>query len=95
MAAFSRSPAGRTLSTIFDILPAASGEDSYGRWFCGMASVGSSHNRLTSPEDNAEASLLGYLIDQVRQRTKRAMPLPDSRHSCARSCRAVEFGREP
>ena len=36
--------------------------------FAGMTSVGSSHNRLTSAEDNEEALLLGYppigLVDQ-------------------------------
>src|SRR5712672_2982370 len=38
------------------------------RWFCEIASLGSSHNRLTSAEDNQEALLLGYppigLVDQ-------------------------------
>src|SRR5437879_11755489 len=44
-----------------DILPAASGEDSYGLSVCfsEMASVGSSHNRPTSAEDHEEALLLG------------------------------------
>src|SRR5690348_3265254 len=44
-----------------DILPAASGEDSYGLSvrFPEMASVGSSHNRPTSAEDHEEALLLG------------------------------------
>src|SRR5438876_5822704 len=45
----------------FDILPAASGEDSYGLSVCcpEMASVGSSHNRPTSAEDHEEALRLG------------------------------------
>src|SRR6267142_610616 len=38
------------------------------RWFCEIASEGSSHNRLTSAENNEEALLLGYppigLVDQ-------------------------------
>src|SRR5712672_1031542 len=38
------------------------------RWFCEIASEGSSHNRLTSAEDNEEALLLRYppigLVDQ-------------------------------
>src|SRR6267142_4714789 len=38
------------------------------RWFCEIASEGSSHNRLTSAEKNEEALLLGYppigLVDQ-------------------------------
>ena len=38
------------------------------RWFCEIASEGSSHNRLTSAEDDEEALLLGYppigLVDQ-------------------------------
>src|SRR5207302_3157970 len=44
-----------------DILPAASGEDSYGLSVCfsEMASVGSSHDRPTSAEDHEEALLLG------------------------------------
>ena len=44
-----------------NILPAASGEDSYGLSVCfsEMASVGSSHNRPTSAEDHEEALLLG------------------------------------
>jgi hypothetical protein len=45
--------------TSFDILPAACGEDSYGAGFAPVSSVGSSHNRLTSAEDNKEALLLG------------------------------------
>jgi hypothetical protein len=45
----------------FDILLAINGEDSYGRGgvFHPLASVGSSHNRLTSAEENEEALLLG------------------------------------
>jgi hypothetical protein len=45
-----------------DILPAASGEDSYGASlvFYEVSSLGSSHNRLTSAEDNEEASLWAY-----------------------------------
>jgi hypothetical protein len=44
-----------------DILPATSGEDSYGLSVCfpEMASVGSSRNRPTSAEDHEEALLLG------------------------------------
>ena len=44
-----------------NILPAAGGEDSYGLSVCfpEMASVGSSHNRPTSAEDNEKALLLG------------------------------------
>jgi len=40
-----------------NILPAASGEDSYGLSVCfpEMASVGSSHSRPTSAEDHEEA----------------------------------------
>ena len=38
------------------------------RWFCELASEGSSHNRLTSAEDNEEALLLDYppvgLVDE-------------------------------
>jgi hypothetical protein len=39
------------------MLPAINGEDSYGRGgvFLPLASVGSSHSRLTSAEDNEEA----------------------------------------
>jgi hypothetical protein len=36
------------------------GEDSYGVGFRPICSVGCSHDRLTSAEDNEEASLLGY-----------------------------------
>jgi hypothetical protein len=45
--------------TLIDILPAASGEDSYGASlvFYEVSSVDSSHNRLTSAEDNEEALL--------------------------------------
>src|SRR2546423_14666065 len=48
-------------ATGVEILPAASGEDSYGLSVCfpEMASVGSSHNRPTSAEDHEEALLLG------------------------------------
>src|SRR6266566_2588780 len=48
-------------ATGLNILPAASGEDSYGLSVCfpEMASVGSSHNRPTSAEDHEEALLLG------------------------------------
>jgi hypothetical protein len=53
-----------------DILPAASGEDSYGVRvdFTRISSAGSSHSRPTSAEDNEEALL-------------RAMPGP---RSCGR-----------
>jgi len=49
----------RMESVEIDILPAASGEDSYGLSvrFPEMASVGSSHNRPTSAEDHEEALL--------------------------------------
>jgi hypothetical protein len=43
-----------------DILLSLKGEDSYGVGFSPISSVGSSHDRLTSAEDNEEASLLGY-----------------------------------
>src|SRR5436305_13833014 len=48
-------------ATGVEILPAASGEDSYGLSLCfpQKASVGSSHNRPTSAEDHEEALLLG------------------------------------
>jgi hypothetical protein len=57
-------PAPYTHSALLDsvgILPAATGEDSYGLSVCfsEMASVGSSHNRPTSAEDHEEALLLG------------------------------------
>ena len=50
-----------TFRRCVDILPAASGEDSYGLSVCfsEMASGGSSHNRPTSAEDHEEALLLG------------------------------------
>jgi hypothetical protein len=43
-----------------DILLFLKGEDSYGVGFRPISSVGCSHDRLTSAEDNEEASLLGY-----------------------------------
>src|SRR5438094_8011264 len=48
-------------ATGVEILPAASGDDSYGLSVCfsEMASGGSSHNRPTSAEDHEEALLLG------------------------------------
>ena len=50
-----------TFRRCVDILPAASGEDSYGLSVCfsEMASGGSSHNRPTSAEGHEEALLLG------------------------------------
>ena len=52
---------GCICAPVLDILPAESGEDSYGLSvrFPEMASVGSSHNRPTSAEDHEEALLLG------------------------------------
>jgi hypothetical protein len=52
---------GAVRGVLFDILPAASGEDSYGLSVCfpEMASLGSSHNRPTSAEDHEEALLFG------------------------------------
>jgi hypothetical protein len=49
----------RLIVLLFDILPAASGEDSYGVrvGFTPISSVGSSHNRPTSAEDCEEALL--------------------------------------
>ena len=47
--------------TALNILPAASGEDSYGLSVCfpEMASLGCSHNRPTSAEDYGATLLLG------------------------------------
>ena len=61
---------GRARQPIFDILPAASGEDSYGAGCWSGLFGGFLHNRLSSTEDNKEASLLGCppigLVDEEK-----------------------------
>src|ERR1700676_647437 len=84
----------------FDILLAINGEDSYGRGgvFHPLASVGSSHNRLTSAEENEEALLLGCppigLLDRrilgstVASRPRKVHVLCSFRGSRPDTCRA-------
>ena len=74
---------------LVDILLAMNGRDSYGvpAGFAGISSVGSSHNRLTSAEDNEEALLSGYppvgLLDARNtyhaEEQGNRLPLPERR----------------